>query len=197
MDMGFLFLVYESYGNPLGCLWDSYWIPMGNSIVFMCGSRWAPRAPLALISLFDGTGMARAAVGDLLEGRPDGPVLVQSVFVELDDALARRVEGYWEARARRTGCVPHRRIGADVWDLLRGPPPALEVFTQGLPQRCLVLVIAGSPCQQLTCAGWHADLQGCAARRRFSSSVFLSLLGPCSVFAQTSRCAWWLRTQRS
>ena len=81
-----------------------------------------PHVPLALISLFDGTGMARVAVGNLLRVCSRGPVLVQSVFAELDDALARRVEGYWEERARRTGCAPHRRIAADVWGLLRGTP---------------------------------------------------------------------------
>ena len=52
---------------------------------------------MVLVSLFDGTGIARLALGELLAGIQNGPVLVQSVFVELDDSLAAAVAGYWEA----------------------------------------------------------------------------------------------------
>ena len=142
-----------------------------------------PGPPLALVSLFDGTGLARLAVGELLDATHDGPVLVQSVFAELDDDLATAVETYWETRARLTGCVPHRRIAADVWNLFRGSPCPLELFAQGLPQQANALLVAGSPCQNLTRAGLHAGEQG--------------LCGPASVlYFSVPTVAWALQTMR-
>ena len=127
--------------------------------------------PLALFSLFDGTGLARLAVGELLAATCGGPVLVQSVFAELDNDLAVAVETYWETRARQTGCVAHRRIATDVWNLLRGSPSHLEVFAQGLPQQTSALLVAGSPCPDLTLASRYRGIQG--------------LCGPASVLFQS------------
>ncbi len=73
---------------------------------------------------------------NLLAGLPEGPVSVQSVFAQLDGDLATAVEGFWAARARLTGCVPHRRVCSVG-------PPALELFAQSLPQRCLGLLSLG------------------------------------------------------
>ena len=150
----------------------------------LCGPRWrSRRPPLALVSLFDGTGLARLAVGELLDATQGGPVLVQSVFAELDDDLATAVETFWERRARMTGCVPHRRIAADVWNLFRGSPCPLELFAQGLPQQANALLVAGSPCQNLTRAGLHAGEQG--------------LCGPASVlYFSVPTVAWALQAMR-
>ena len=110
-------------------------------------------------------------------------MLVQSVFAELDDDLATAVETYWETRARLTGCVPHRRIAADVWNLFRGSPCPLGLFAQGLPQQANALLVAGSPCQNLTRAGLHAGEQG--------------LCGPASVlYFSVPTVAWALQTMR-
>ena len=49
---------------------------------------------------------------------------------------------------------------ADVWDLYRGDPAPVKVFADSLTPGCLVLVIAGSPCQQFTWAGPHEGRQG-------------------------------------
>ena len=79
--------------------------------------------------------------------------------------------------------MSHRRIVSDVWDLLRSSRPAFEDFAQGLPQQCLVLIVAGSPCQQLSRAGRHAGAQG--------------LCGPASVlFFSALVVAWTLRRLR-
>ena len=109
--------------------------------------------------------------------------MVQSVFAELDDDLATAVETFWERRARMTGCVPHRRIAADVWNLFRGSPCPLELFAQGLPQQANALLVAGSPCQNLTRAGLHAGEQG--------------LCGPASVlYFSVPTVAWALQAMR-
>ena len=85
---------------------------------------------------------------------------MSSYFAEFRDDYAQALQTTWEASAGLTGSVPHRRLGADVWDLLRGNPAPIQVFADALPEGCLVLVIAGSPCQQLTWAGPYQGRQG-------------------------------------
>ena len=49
---------------------------------------------LALLSLFDGTGLARVAMEEIVRESPD-ITLVESAFVEHDEILSGRVEAVW------------------------------------------------------------------------------------------------------
>lgn len=132
---------------------------------------------LALLSLFDGTGLARVAMEEIVRESPD-ITLVESAFVEHDEILSGRVEAVWRHQ-RELGHTraPHRAIARDVWDLFRdgrfplgtnvnaNEPNVASVtplmrFTRSLAERCVVMIVAGSPCQKLTCAGRHRGKQG-------------------------------------
>eukprot|EP00969_Alexandrium_andersonii_P126272 5581826-Alexandrium_andersonii.AAC.1 len=110
------------------------------------------RAPLALLSLFDGIGTARLGVEDALAALPQQGRLVASWFVESDEQLAPLVETYWRGRARLLGLTPHRRAAAGVWELLHGGGAELRRVEATLPRGTHLLVVAGSPCQDLTTA---------------------------------------------
>ena len=127
----------------------------------------APPAPaagqgqaLALLSLFDGSGLARLAMGELVEALGARQAFVASGFAEWQDERATAVQAYWARRSALTGEVGHRRLCGDVWDLLRGRPTPLETFLGGLPQGCLLLLVAAPPCIQLSTAGRFGGHQG-------------------------------------
>eukprot|EP00969_Alexandrium_andersonii_P342007 15117945-Alexandrium_andersonii.AAC.1 len=70
------------------------------------------RAPLALLSLFDGIGAARLGVEDALAALARPVRLTASWFVESDNQLAPLVEAYWLGRSRVLGTTPHRRAAS-------------------------------------------------------------------------------------
>ena len=153
-------------------------------------ASWLPLQPLtghepcnrgttsvALLSLFDGTGLARIAMGEAIQDC-GGITLVRSAFVEHDRTLANRVANVWnnEVSSGRTQ-VAHTPIASDIWDLCRPenrplgtltsvarlPPDQntpLSRFAQSLPAGCTTFIVAGSPCQQLTFAGRYRGMQG-------------------------------------
>ena len=71
---------------------------------------------VALLSLFDGTGLARIAMDEAIQDC-GGIRLVRSAFVEHDRALAGHVEAVWnnEVSSSRT-TVAHSPIATDIWD---------------------------------------------------------------------------------
>ena len=103
--------------------------------------------------------MTRVAVDELLQGFRH-PGLAQSGFAEFDATLATAVERSWVTQARSTGTTPHVKLAGDVWDLFRGVDPPLARFGRGFPPESLVLVVAGTPPQQLHFAGRHQGRQG-------------------------------------
>ena len=86
---------------------------------------------VALLSLFDGTGLARIAVEEAINDC-EGTVLVRSVFVEHDRTLARQVAtgGSNEVNNGRTR-VAHTPIACDIWDLCRPEHSPLGTATNG------------------------------------------------------------------
>ena len=126
---------------------------------------------------------------------------MQSAFVEHDRTLAGRVEALWntEVGSGRT-TVAHTPIASDIWDLCRpenrplgtsanvtdsqtSPTTPPSRFAQSLPADCITIIIAGSPCQQLTYAGRYRGHQG--------------LCGPDSVlFFAVPTVAWILQELR-
>ena len=124
--------------------------------------------PLALLSLFDGTGMARVALESALARLgATGPSFVASAFAELQPNLASAVQALWAQQAQTSGGPPHSCIAHDVWDLFRpssGSTP-LHHFAQDLPFGTCVLLIAGPPCQDLTVATRAAGTRGLCGDR--------------------------------
>ncbi|CAK0788266.1 unnamed protein product, partial [Prorocentrum cordatum] len=118
-----------------------------------------PAQPVCLLSLFDSLGMTRVALDGLLRDFRH-PGLAQSGFAEADATLAAAVERSWATQARLTGTTPHVKLAGDIWDLFRGADPPLARFGRGFPPGSLVLVIAGTPPQQLHAAGPHQGRQG-------------------------------------
>eukprot|EP00974_Lingulodinium_polyedra_P056708 5454774-Lingulodinium_polyedra.AAC.1 len=70
----------------------------------------APRA-IALLSLFDGTGIMRLGLDDLLWRIGATGALVASGFAELDPALAQSVHTHWDNATRLSLTLPHQRLG--------------------------------------------------------------------------------------
>eukprot|EP00974_Lingulodinium_polyedra_P049515 4759972-Lingulodinium_polyedra.AAC.1 len=68
--------------------------------------------------------------------------------------------------------IPHERLTYDVWDMLRGGATELRGMLDRIPHGSLLLVIGGSPCQQLTTAGRYNGRQGLAGR---DSRLFYAL----------------------
>ena len=117
-------------------------------------------APVALLAPFGGSGLGRLAMDEMLDTLGGRLQLVESAFAELDGHLADAVERLWGEVHRVTGRPRHRRLCGDVWGLLRGSVPALKRWVDVLPGGCLVLVVTGTPCRQLTKAGGDFGVLG-------------------------------------
>ena len=76
------------------------------------------------------------------------------------------------------GCPPNVQLGGDVWDLLRNDGMALRPMLAQLPHGALLLVVAGSPCQQLTALGHREGRIGLCGR---TSSLFYVVPTLCAV----------------
>ena len=149
-----------------------------------------PRRPLVLLDLFAGTTLAREAVDEMLRFLDPEARLSGSHFVEVDSQLQSAAALYWGRQADHHGKTPHRPLTSDVWDLFRRAhdthlpqdTPLARVILN-LPEGALVLLAAGSPCQDLSPAGRLGGRLG--------------LLGPRSKhFWAVPLCAWYIRTLR-
>ena len=99
-------------------------------------------------------------------------------FIELSARLAATVQNQWErVAADGLGCPSHF-ITADVWDLLRDDAALTCHLAKFIPRDCLVLVVGGSPCLQLTpmVDGGKAGLTGPESFNFFIFPFFLYLL---------------------
>eukprot|EP00969_Alexandrium_andersonii_P186481 8239261-Alexandrium_andersonii.AAC.1 len=74
---------------------------------------------MALLTLFDGVGIARVALDVALRRGRCLPLLHTAWFVEIEDHLAEAVEEYWNRRDGLAGEAPCRRLAGDVWDIVR------------------------------------------------------------------------------
>ena len=126
---------------------------------------------LGFISMFCGSGLGRLVMDEVEEVLPAGTYLHSSAFAENDRTLATSVQQYWQRRALLTGRAGHNWLASDVWDLFRpaqGDPPGhtrLRRFAMALPPAAVVLVVGGSPCQDLTYAGpYRGQLGLCGSR---------------------------------
>ena len=117
---------------------------------------------VVLLSLFDGVGTARVALDDFLSRAGLGGKLEGSFFAEWDGQLAQAVERLWADRVANDGVVMHTKVAGDVWDLLRHDMAALRRVLRAARPGALLLIVGGSPCQQLTVAGPSRGRHGLA-----------------------------------
>ena len=115
---------------------------------------------LAMLSLFDGVGTAAVAMQEFLDLTGMGHRMATAAFVEKDRDMAQRVAKAWENKHANQQCIQYRYIAEDVWDLLREDGRILRGFLASVPRKALLLMPAGSPCQQLSLMGSHKGILG-------------------------------------
>ena len=129
---------------------------------------------LVLLSLFDGVGTARLGV-ELAAAQVQYAGLVASWAVEIEPHLRTAVEHAWRGHV-----VPHRPAAADAWDLVRRPELLAAVLST-VPARAVLLMVAGSPCQQLTTFSRDQGHQGLGGP---DSSLFFAVPTICWLVEQ-------------
>ena len=133
---------------------------------------------IALLAICGGSGLDRLVMGEIVRAFEGRLTLVRSGFAEIDDGLGRAVSATWASLAQEQGGIGHERVTGDAWDLVRGASAPICGFVRGLPTGCLLLIIAGTPCQDLTYAG---PLKG-----------LLGLCGPVSVLFYSVPVVAWI-----
>lgn len=83
--------------------------------------------------------------------------LIFSEFAEEETALHYRVARIWQDLAINNG-VPHAPAARDVWELIE--PALLKAWLERIPKGTLLLIVGGTPCQQLTVAGTDRGILG-------------------------------------
>ncbi len=111
------------------------------------------RPTLALLSLFTGLSTDRLALQRCLDQEGLRIRIVQAWSVEQNQALGRATEHYWRERTARTADAGLEWLADDVWNLMRAGGSLLRTTLGTIPRGALLLITAGSPCQQLTTAG--------------------------------------------
>eukprot|EP00974_Lingulodinium_polyedra_P046693 4474749-Lingulodinium_polyedra.AAC.1 len=96
---------------------------------------------MVFLSLFDGTGVARAGVGDLLRVARAPRVLASSDVAESGDDLAGAVERRRRSAERLGFAAPQARFASNAWDLFGNRVAPLRGMLEGTLQDALVLVI--------------------------------------------------------
>ena len=133
-----------------------------------------PPRPVVVVSLLAGIGTARLAGGDLMNMLGRSGDFHASTLVGIAREMANRVADPWSRDSGPRGDRgPVRAVlAADIWDLFMrkrepGPggamqtvPSAWKRFLDSLPPNCLLRLVGGSPCNNLSRAGAHQGLDG-------------------------------------
>ena len=142
------------------------WNARGND----CGaSRRTGR--VYLLSLFDGVGTAMLSMVELFAALGCQDRFAGGWFAETEDHPASPIPKHWAARGKRGG--PHfDRVAGDVWDLLRNRGRALAGMLAEIKPGAMLIIVGGSPCQQLTLAGRHGGREGLCGDDSWNFYVF-------------------------
>ena len=116
----------------------------------------AEHPALALLSLFAGVGTEMLAIGTMLQAHGAVGRFHSAWHVEAEDRISAAVTGAW---ASAQGAGSYVSLGNDVWQLL-AQPYRLRAALARLPRGALLLIVAGSPCQDLTVGGRHRGQLG-------------------------------------
>ena len=143
-----------------------------SDIEIAAGTSGRPQGdrPLHTVSFMDGYGTSRFAIGDLCHQMGQAHNYKSSSLIEIEGDVARRVEAYWRTPGARStdGGPTHTVLALDVWDLYppqRDGRSTWHRYLDTLPPGCLLLLIASSPCQDMTRASTHRGLNGLAGPR--------------------------------
>ena len=128
-----------------------------------------------LLSLFDGVGTAMVAMVELFAAMGCPGKFAGGWFAEKEDHLAVPVAKYWADR-RGNGTPRFERVAGDVWDLLRNRGAALARVLREVEPGAMLLIVGGSPCQQLTLAGRHGGREGLCGGDSWNFYVFPLIL---------------------
>ena len=128
-----------------------------------------------LLSLFDGVGAAMLAMVELFAALGCQGRFAGGWFAESEDHLANPVARHW-ANRRGQGGPSYERVAGDVWDLLRHKGRALAAMLVEVEPNALLVIIGGSPCQQLTRAGRHGGKEGLCGDDSWNFYVFPLIL---------------------
>lgn len=132
-----------------------------------------------LISLFDGSGLARPAVTESMLTAGCHDRLHTSVFAEINDTLVDSVYGDCGRSMHEDG-GGDKRIAGDVWGRFGDDQPIIQLVG-ALPKDSFLLIVTGAPCQQPTRASRHSGKQGASGRTRrcsLPSRLLLPLFWP-------------------
>ena len=128
-----------------------------------------------MFSLFDGVGAARLATVELFTALGCQDRFAGGWFAESEDHLASPVARHWADR-RRQGGPSYERVAGDLSDLLRHKGRALAGMLAEVEPGALLVIIGGSPCQQLTLAGRHGGKEGLCGDGSWNFYVFPLIL---------------------
>ena len=112
-----------------------------------------------LLSLSDGVGTAMLAMVEPFTAPGCQDRFEGGWFAESEDHLASPVARHWADR-RGQGGPSYERVAGEVWDLLRHKGRALAGMLAEVEPGALLVIIGGSPFQQLTLAGHHGGKEG-------------------------------------
>ena len=105
---------------------------------------------IVLVSLFDGIGTAYIGLRRMLRSAGLLDCISAAFYIDISTGLAAAVQNHWDRVAADGLSCPYHFITADVWDLLRDDAALTCHLAKFIPRDCLVLVVGGSPCLQLT-----------------------------------------------
>ena len=108
---------------------------------------------LALLPLFGVLGTARLAMGTMLRDMGHPTALVGSWFAEMDDYLASRVDQAWIGTHGGSERYGMHGLPGTYGALLEDRSGPLAKILRQIPWGALLLLIGGSPCQDLTTMG--------------------------------------------
>ena len=128
-----------------------------------------------LLSLFDGVGTAMIAMVKLFAALGCQDRFAGGWFAESEDHLASSVAKHWAAR-RRQGGPSFDRVAGDAWDLLKHKGGALAGMLAEIEPGAMLVIVGGSPCQQLTLAGRHGGREGLCGDDSWNFYVFPLIL---------------------
>ena len=86
--------------------------------------------------------------------------LASAFFIECEDDLATNVECHWGEQATLRNIPKYTKLASEVWDPLRAQMCSFLSFCFALPVGAVVFLIGGSPCTNLSRAGFRQGALG-------------------------------------
>eukprot|EP00969_Alexandrium_andersonii_P309039 13657829-Alexandrium_andersonii.AAC.1 len=88
--------------------------------------------------------------------------------MEQQDHLAEAVVRWWQQVSRLGPKLQVRRLGSDVWGLVRHDCRLPQTLLESAPIGAVLLAIGGPPCQQFSPTGRHGGGLGLTGKESFN-----------------------------